>query len=71
MTTVTNHDVLTLFRRATAEFATRAHSIGDRWSAPTPCTGWDVRALVHHVVENQCRAGLPKANLLRLTQVCT
>ena len=31
MTTVTNHDVLTLFRRATAEFATRAHSIGDRW----------------------------------------
>ena len=53
MTTVTNHDVLTLFRRATAEFATRAHSIGDRWSAPTPCTGWDVRALVHHVVEEQ------------------
>lgn len=53
MTTVTNHDVLDLFRRATDEFATRAHHIGDRWSAPTPCAGWDIRMLVHHVVEEQ------------------
>jgi uncharacterized protein (TIGR03086 family) len=50
---MTTHDVLGLFRRATGEFATRVHRIGDRWSAPTPCAGWDVRSLVHHVVEEQ------------------
>src|SRR5688500_10596826 len=53
MITVTNRDVLSLFRRATGEFATRAHGIGDRWTAPTPCAGWDIRMLVHHVVEEQ------------------
>jgi uncharacterized protein (TIGR03086 family) len=53
MTTATNHDVLSLFRRATGEFAARAHRIGDRWTAPTPCAGWDIRTLVHHVVEEQ------------------
>jgi uncharacterized protein (TIGR03086 family) len=53
MTTVATQDVLSLFRRATDEFATRVHLIGDRWSVPTPCDGWDVRALVHHVIEEQ------------------
>jgi uncharacterized protein (TIGR03086 family) len=53
MTTVTNNDVLHLFHRAVDEFATRARHIGDRWSAPTPCAGWDIRTLVHHVVEEQ------------------
>jgi uncharacterized protein (TIGR03086 family) len=46
-------DVLGLFHRTTGEFAARVHRIGDRWSAPTPCAGWDVRTLVHHVVEEQ------------------
>jgi uncharacterized protein (TIGR03086 family) len=45
--------VLDLFRSTTGEFVTRVHKIGDRWSAPTPCAGWDVRMLVHHVVEEQ------------------
>lgn len=42
-----------LLRCASGEFAARVHRVGDRWSAPTPCAGWDVRALVHHVVEEQ------------------
>ena len=27
--------------------------IGYCWDAPTPCAGWDVRALVRHVVEEE------------------
>jgi uncharacterized protein (TIGR03086 family) len=42
-----------LYRRAAEEFATRVRRIGDRWDAPTPCAGWDVRALVRHVVEEE------------------
>jgi uncharacterized protein (TIGR03086 family) len=53
MTTTATLDVLTLFRRTVDEFATRVHRIGDRWTAPTPCAGWDIRMLVHHVVEEQ------------------
>jgi uncharacterized protein (TIGR03086 family) len=53
MTTTATLDVLTLFGRTVEEFATRVHRIGERWTAPTPCAGWDVRMLVHHVVEEQ------------------
>jgi uncharacterized protein (TIGR03086 family) len=42
-----------LYRLAAGEFADRVHRIGDRWDAPTPCAGWDVRALVRHVVEEE------------------
>jgi uncharacterized protein (TIGR03086 family) len=49
-------DERTLYRCAVAEFAARVHRIGDRWDAPTPCTDWDVRALVGHVVEEACWA---------------
>lgn len=27
----------------------------EQWSAPTPCSGWDVRALVAHVVQGSAR----------------
>ncbi len=52
MTTMTI-DTVDLYRRATQEFTSRAALIGDRWTAATPCTDWDVRALVHHVVEEE------------------
>lgn len=38
------------FRRASEGFVERARQIGEQqWSAPTPCTEWDVRMLVNHV----------------------
>src|SRR5918996_4956562 len=46
-------DTRELYRRASGEFTARVHRIGDRWAAPTPCAGWDVRALVRHVVEEE------------------
>ena len=44
-------DLTTLHRRAlgaTGEILGGIHS--DQWGAPTPCEGWDVRALANHVV---------------------
>jgi uncharacterized protein (TIGR03086 family) len=44
-------DLLDLHRRAAAEFDRRMAAIGDdQWEAPTPCTDWNVRALVRHLV---------------------
>jgi uncharacterized protein (TIGR03086 family) len=38
------------FRRASDGFMKRARQIGtDQWSGSTPCSEWDVRALVNHV----------------------
>ncbi len=43
-------DDVTAFRRATDGFLRRASRVAnDQWSAATPCTEWDVRALVNHV----------------------
>jgi uncharacterized protein (TIGR03086 family) len=40
-----------LYARAVSGFDVVLHAVpGDRWTAPTPCAGWDVRALVDHVV---------------------
>jgi uncharacterized protein (TIGR03086 family) len=40
-----------LFRRAQGEFDRRVGAIkDDQWSDRTPCTDWDVRTLVHHLV---------------------
>jgi uncharacterized protein (TIGR03086 family) len=53
MDTPTLADVREVYGRASAAFSTAAHRIGDRWQAPTPCADWDVRQLLHHVVEEE------------------
>ncbi|MDM4764191.1 TIGR03086 family metal-binding protein [Galbitalea sp. SE-J8] len=45
-------DWLALQRTAHAEFGRRVAAVSD-WTAPTPDTEWDVRALVSHVIEEQ------------------
>jgi len=44
-------DLLTVHAVAIEGFASRLGQVGDGdWGQPTPCTEWDVRALVNHVV---------------------
>jgi uncharacterized protein (TIGR03086 family) len=44
-------DVRELFRRAADEFGARVHAVApDQWDQPTPCSRWDVRTLVNHLV---------------------
>lgn len=43
-------DLVSLFLRSVDEFDRRVAAIGDgQWDNATPCTDWDVRALVNHV----------------------
>ncbi|HEY3259564.1 MAG TPA: TIGR03086 family metal-binding protein [Pseudonocardiaceae bacterium] len=45
---------LELHGRALRRFGDLVHSVGaDQWHAPTPCTEWDVRQLVDHLVVEQ------------------
>jgi uncharacterized protein (TIGR03086 family) len=43
-------DVQAYHARAVEAFGARVREVGDRWDAPTPCSDWDVRALVNHLV---------------------
>jgi len=46
-----DNDVRDLFRSAVAEFGERVHAVrDDQLPAPTPCSEWDVRTLVNHLV---------------------
>jgi uncharacterized protein (TIGR03086 family) len=51
MTAARPADIVGLFRRAANSFGERVHGVrDDQWSGPTPCTEWDVRTLVNHLV---------------------
>jgi uncharacterized protein (TIGR03086 family) len=53
-------DQAELHRRAVEEFAARVHAVADdQWELPTPCSDWNVRQLVNHLVyENRWTAPL-------------
>ena len=41
----------TAYRRSLTEFTDRVAQVGpDQWDVPTPCSLWDVRTLVNHIV---------------------
>jgi uncharacterized protein (TIGR03086 family) len=44
-------DLIELHQRTVDEFLARVAAVGDdQWDRPTPCSEWDVRQLVNHVV---------------------
>jgi uncharacterized protein (TIGR03086 family) len=47
-------DLVALFTRSIERFVDRVSQVdAGQWSTPTPCTEWDVRALVNHVTYEQ------------------
>lgn len=49
----TTVDVREIYAAASAGFAAGVHAIGDRWEAPSPLPGWNVRTLVNHLVNEE------------------
>jgi uncharacterized protein (TIGR03086 family) len=44
-------DIRDLYVRALKQFGEKVHAVGeDQWANATPCSEWDVRALVNHLV---------------------
>ena len=46
-------DTREIYSRCSTGFTERVRAVGDRWSDPTPLPGWDVRALVNHLVNEE------------------
>ncbi|WP_082399689.1 maleylpyruvate isomerase N-terminal domain-containing protein [Pseudonocardia sp. EC080619-01] len=46
-------DVPEIYAWCTAAFAVQVHLVGTRWTAPSGLPGWDVRAVVNHLVNEQ------------------
>lgn len=47
-------DSVSLFPRATEGFGARVRSVGnDQWALSTPCSDWNVRQLVNHLVSEE------------------
>ncbi len=66
-------DVVERYVAASGEFERRLRLVGD-WDAPTPCTEWDVRQLVNHMVRGNLNYvalldGGTSADFLRLREV--
>jgi uncharacterized protein (TIGR03086 family) len=49
----TSMDTVEIYTRCSAEFTRRLPAAAGNWAAPTELPGWDVRRLVHHMVEEE------------------
>ena len=48
------NDTIEAYRRAVNDFGARVRAVGaDQWDLPTPCTEWNVRVLVGHLVNEE------------------
>lgn len=43
-------DVEAAYRRSVSGWIVAVQGVGDNWDGPTPCTNWNLRQLVNHVV---------------------